>query len=489
MYQQLDLPSPPDVPPPLAKYAALPIRACRAAWRNISSGVGVSFSLKIDIGKRVPAGDNSAFTAHPAQLSNTQRDQERQEPGRAPLLGTALRKLTTALAPGSDSPAQRGWAQRRQAKDGRAQARQDRPAAISFWHALSPQQRQTFESMAQRRTFARGATLMYEGEEADHIIVIIEGWTKICVNDNGTERVIAERGPGQLVGERAAFQVSVRSASVIALQTVKALAMKTEDFAHFVSTHPGVLEIVEGQVYDRLTQGPTNCGQAHCSYQRAKDFTNGSAPMDPPHDGTQATTARRCPSLSGEHCTVVLTDVVAFGARYRKDEYRRIIRTAILEMTQTALSSVWGQCGWEDRGDGLLIVVPPSVATTEVITRLHQTLPAALRRHNRIYGASLRIQLRVAVNVGPVVSDAMGLSGEAIILGARLLDAPVLKQAIADRRATLGMIVSTFVYETSIRHAEDYVDPEAYREVQVTVKESSFSAWMQLVDPQHHGPR
>ena len=56
------------------------------------------------------------------------------------------------------------------------------------------------------RTFAAGARLIEEGDRADHVIVILSGRTKICVEENGGESILAERGPGQLVGERAALQ-------------------------------------------------------------------------------------------------------------------------------------------------------------------------------------------------------------------------------------------------------------------------------------------
>jgi CRP-like cAMP-binding protein len=75
-------------------------------------------------------------------------------------------------------------------------------------------------------------------------------------SENGIEGVLAERGPGQLVGERGALQVSVRSASVIALETVQALVVRTADFAAFISAHPAVLDAVERQLYDRLTELP-----------------------------------------------------------------------------------------------------------------------------------------------------------------------------------------------------------------------------------------
>ncbi len=115
--------------------------------------------------------------------------------------------------------------------------------------------------------------------------------------------------------------------------------------------------------------------------------------------------------------------------------------------------------------------------------KLRRDLPSELRVHNRTYGEPVRIRLRVAVNVGPVMSDTIGMSGQAIISAARLLDVPVLKQAMASSGASLGIIASDFVYETAIKHAEGWADPDKYKAVQANVKESSIPAWMQIIDP------
>src|SRR5439155_17403 len=71
--------------------------------------------------------------------------------------------------------------------------------------------------------------------------------------------------------------------------------------------------------------------------------------------------------------------------------------------------------------------------------------------------------------VGPVVTDTMGVSGEAIIIAARLVEAPLFKEAMSRARAALGVIASTFIYESVLRH-----DPSLgrYSQVQVDVKES-----------------
>lgn len=363
------------------------------------------------------------------------------------------------------------WPDPRAAEIQQASRRED-PRPVNFWNSLTPAERQAFEAVAQERVFARGARLMQEGEQANYVMVIRSGWTRITVSGEHGERIIAERGPGQLVGERGALRLNLRSATVIALDTVRALAMKTEDFASFIGSHPRVLDIVESQIYDRLTEEQAGrVAESRPATPQVEPVAHPAA--DGPH--------RR--ELAGENCTVLLTDVVGFGGLHRDDGDRLIIRQAILDMTRTSLGKLWEQCHTEDRGDGLLIVAPPMILTAQLMERLHRQLPPALKRHNHIYGESVRIQLRIAVNVGPVTTDSFGMSGEAIIRTARLLEAPALKEAMASTRASLGIIASDFVYETAIRHTVDgWMDSHQYDAVRVRVKESDTPAWMQLID-------
>src|SRR5262249_55240300 len=155
----------------------------------------------------------------------------------------------------------------------------------------------------------------------------------------------------------------------------------------------------------------------------------------------------------------------------------RIIREALFSITHGVLRGIPDVWSWDDRGDGLLTVVPPSVPTARVVEQLHRALPMALAEHNRTYHDSARIQLRIAVNVGPVATDSMGVSGEAIIVTARLLEAPLFKKAMNTRGASLGVIASTFIYETVIRHDHSRT---GYSSVQVDVKETNVAAWMKL---------
>ena len=126
----------------------------------------------------------------------------------------------------------------------------------TFWTALTTAEKGDLVSTAQKRTFPAGTALMREGERADSVMVILDGQTKVCIQERGRERVIAERMPGDFVGERGTAPGGVRSATVIAIEPVLALVITTEDFAVFASEHPELPDIVKQQVYDRVTGPP-----------------------------------------------------------------------------------------------------------------------------------------------------------------------------------------------------------------------------------------
>ena len=340
-------------------------------------------------------------------------------------------------------------------------------AMVNFWDSLTADQKRAFRAKAHERVFAAGAQLMQEGEHGDHAAVILSGLTEIRVCEDGAEHVLAVRGPGQLIGERAALEVNPRSATVVARQTVVALVMRTADFAAFISTYPAVLKIVEEQIYTRLREAGT--GQEQAAVGRAYSGPPGAPALQQP------------PVLTGQNCTIVRTDVVEFGADGRDAEAHKIIKKALLAMTQLALGPAWETCRCEDRGDGLLIVVSPEVPTAQVVERLVSMLPPQLKRHNLTYSAASRIQLRLAVEVGPIEDTELGVTGRSIIGVSRILETPVFKQAVVGQGAILGVIVSPFVYETHIKPGGSFLDPADFTQVPVRVKEARGAAWMQLI--------
>ena len=107
-------------------------------------------------------------------------------------------------------------------------------------------------------------------------------------------------------------------------------------------------------------------------------------------------------------------------------------------------------------------------------------LPYELKSHNRTYSDALKIQIRTAVDVGPVVSDEIGLTGNAIIRAARFLDAPEFKQSVGEAHVSVGILASNFVYYNAIMQSNDLIGADSYRQIRLKVKETSATAWMRL---------
>jgi signal-transduction protein with cAMP-binding, CBS, and nucleotidyltransferase domain len=123
----------------------------------------------------------------------------------------------------------------------------------NFWSQLGLAERGDVVSAASKQTFPRGTTLMREGEQAGNVMIILDGWTEVSVSAEGQERVIARRGPGDLIGEHGAPPVGLRSATVVTVEEVLALVITTEDFAAIISDHPSMHDMVKRQAYDRQT--------------------------------------------------------------------------------------------------------------------------------------------------------------------------------------------------------------------------------------------
>ncbi len=356
-----------------------------------------------------------------------------------------------------DPPAPAGtWAEDLPRADTSTQPRPSGGDAPTFWQSLTAAEQEAIETCAQRRTYPRGTVLCRKAEPAESVFIINSGRTGIYAGQPGERRLIAIRKPGDIIGERAAFEVRSRSATVVAIEEVQALVIPTADFALFLEHHPRLVEVLERGIYDRLTEDRRGI--------LGEEFVE-SGPWN------------------GHNCSIFLADISGFGRRDRNDEDRRKIRNTVYTFLQEACENSdvpWPACHREDRGDGALIIVPPSTPTKSVVDPLLARLAAALEHYNRQATPVTRIQLRVALHVGPVVSEPQGVSGEAIILASRIIEAAKLKKELARTGAQLGVIVSPFVYESVIRHSPGNVNPDQYRQLRFRVKESNLAAWMYL---------
>ncbi|MGH3241808.1 MAG: Crp/Fnr family transcriptional regulator [Spirillospora sp.] len=115
----------------------------------------------------------------------------------------------------------------------------------SFLADLTPAEREDLESRGRVREFGRGDTLFVEGEQPGWVAVLLKGRVKaFSYREQGGEALLAVRGPGALLGEVAAIDGLPRSASVAALEQVRALAVTADEFTAFLQAHGRVSIII-----------------------------------------------------------------------------------------------------------------------------------------------------------------------------------------------------------------------------------------------------
>jgi CRP/FNR family transcriptional regulator, cyclic AMP receptor protein len=89
------------------------------------------------------------------------------------------------------------------------------------------------------RSFPRGQALFHVGQVPDRVLLLRKGRVKVeTTTSAGRAVVLAVRGPGELVGELAALDEQPRSASIVALEPVEAIALSHQDFRAFLLARP-----------------------------------------------------------------------------------------------------------------------------------------------------------------------------------------------------------------------------------------------------------
>src|SRR4051794_36229152 len=96
---------------------------------------------------------------------------------------------------------------------------------------LTAEESRALQARGITRAFKRGGAILREGEDPTRVLVLTEGRAKTVIfTDDGKEVVLGFLGPGELIGEVATIENKPRSATVIALEPVQALALATTDF-------------------------------------------------------------------------------------------------------------------------------------------------------------------------------------------------------------------------------------------------------------------
>ena len=129
----------------------------------------------------------------------------------------------------------------------------------------------------------------------------------------------------------------------------------------------------------------------------------------------------------------------------------------------------WDDCGHEDRGDGMLILVPAELPKGLLAGSLPSEVVSALHAHNSAHPGPEQIRLRMTLHAGEVTYDEHGVTAASINLAFRLLDSAALREALSGSSGVLAVIASSWFFEEVIRHSPAAARA-AYRPVPVAVR-------------------
>jgi len=186
-----------------------------------------------------------------------------------------------------------------------------------------------------------------------------------------------------------------------------------------------------------------------------------------------------------EHRSFVVIDTASSS---RWDNLAALSARAALGRLVRAAFRAAGIARWrlsiEDRGDGMIVIVPASVSKVDLLDPFIPNLVAGLRAHNAVVDPGSRIRLRVAIHAGEVIRATPGWVGADLTMACRLVDGqPLYVELARCPAADLVLVVSTLIHDGLIRHAYRGIDPALYTPVRIMVKEVDVPAWLLTADP------
>jgi len=115
------------------------------------------------------------------------------------------------------------------------------------WHlesplfsALSEEERRTISSEMQPEDYRKGETIFAEGTPSQAMYVVESGWVSIISETDGRKSILANLGPGSVLGEMAFFGDRPYSTSAEAASEVTVWVLTKPAFAELIASEPSI---------------------------------------------------------------------------------------------------------------------------------------------------------------------------------------------------------------------------------------------------------
>jgi NTE family protein len=137
-------------------------------------------------------------------------------------------------------------------------ARRSLVAAVQRYFSLPPEEAETVLAELEPVVCRGGEWLFRQGESADCMYLLARGrlqvWMVPAHGRDGGDKLIAEVGPGEMIGEVGLLTGGERSAGLRAVRSSLLLKMSSAAFDRLVQRHPALMRRVAGGIAERLRE-------------------------------------------------------------------------------------------------------------------------------------------------------------------------------------------------------------------------------------------
>ena len=125
---------------------------------------------------------------------------------------------------------------------------------IPIFADLSPEDLKLVAEVAREEWYPQNTDIFHQGDEGNMMFVIVDGRLQVVRNTDGKDQLLAERGPGDFLGEMAIIESSPRSATLPTQSEVRVLAIDDETFKGILRERPNVSFAVMRNLSRRLRE-------------------------------------------------------------------------------------------------------------------------------------------------------------------------------------------------------------------------------------------
>lgn len=116
-------------------------------------------------------------------------------------------------------------------------------ACVPGFDCLAPDEIDLLSARATEESYRTGQSIVEEGDQAEHVFVILSGSAQVLGTSTDSSRtlfVLAELGPGELFGEVSILTGMARTATIVAAEPVRCIALPATEFLRVLETTTGL---------------------------------------------------------------------------------------------------------------------------------------------------------------------------------------------------------------------------------------------------------